>query len=120
MKPKILVVDDEPSLRMLMKEYLQSAGYEVNEASSGLEALKMIAGNKPDLIFLDVIMPQMTGLVVLKKIKELFPEIIIVMITALQEESTAREAIELGAYDYVTKPVDFKRIEQDFIKRLFD
>lgn len=119
MRPKILVVDDEPSVRMVMTEYFQSAGYQAMEAGSGMQALQMIARDVPDLVFLDIIMPQMSGLVVLEKIKKLFPEIVVVMITALQEESTAREAIQLGAYDYVTKPVNLRRLEEDFVKRLF-
>ena len=119
MSPKILIVDDEPYVRNSIAEYLQGQGYQASEAGSGLEALKMIAQDKPDLVFLDVLMPQMNGLLVLEKIKTLFPEIVVVMVTAVQEESNAREAIRLGAFDYVTKPINLQTLEQDYIKRIF-
>jgi len=107
---RILVVDDDSSLRSVMKMQLEEAGYEVMLASDGAEALKLLAGVKPHLIITDLNMP-MSGLELLRRISEeveVPPTLII--ITAYGSVETAVQAMKMGAYDYVTKPLDFEAL----------
>jgi DNA-binding NtrC family response regulator len=101
----ILVVDDEETLCTLFSDAL-SQGYRVLTASNGGKALQLAREENPDLILLDIKMPGMDGIEVLKKIKKLREEIVVIMLTGYGTLETAREAMKLGAYDYVTKPVD--------------
>jgi len=102
---KILVVDDElsvrDSLRMIFKK-----DYTVIAAGSAKEAWERILSDEPDLIFLDIIMPQKDGMELLKEIRESQPSTPVVMLTATKTLKTAVEAMKLGAYDYITKPFD--------------
>jgi len=101
----ILVVDDEvgarESLRMVLK-----TDYEVSLAKDAEEAFQKIAKQSPDVILLDIILPDMDGLKVLEKVKQKDPGAIVIMITATKTVKTAVEAMKLGAYDYITKPFD--------------
>jgi DNA-binding NtrC family response regulator len=101
----ILIVDDEvgarESLRMILKN-----DYEVFSAKDAEEAFLQIKAHSPDVILLDIILPDLDGLKVLERIKQNDPDIIIIMITATKTVKTAVEAMKLGAYDYVTKPFD--------------
>lgn len=117
--PKILVVDDEGAVRQLVCDFLQLKGYQTLQAVDGQHALQVIRKENPDLVLLDILMPQMNGLEALRQIKKEFPNTVVVMITALHQEETAKEAIELGAYDYMIKPVNFQLLEEQIIKRLF-
>ena len=108
-QPTILVVDDEQSIRESFKLIL-SDKYNIITAASGEAAAKYSADSKIDLIFLDIRMPGMDGLETLKKIKEIIPDQLIVMITAVNDVQKASEAIKMGAYDYVVKPFDVENI----------
>lgn len=110
--PRVLVVDDEPDARELLQEFLAGKGYEVLTASDGEEALQRVEAERPHLIFLDVRMPKMDGLEVLKRVREIDQEVGVIMVTALREEEIGRQALELGAFDYITKPLDLKYLEQ--------
>jgi DNA-binding NtrC family response regulator len=101
----VLVVDDEVGARESLKMILKS-DYEVDLAKNAEEALKHIEHHAPDVILLDIILPDMDGLRVLEKVKQALPNQIIIMITATKTVKTAVEAMKLGAYDYVTKPFD--------------
>lgn len=104
---KILVVDDDQDFRWTMGNVLQAAGYRVIQAQDGREAMSLLEKDIPDLILLDYRMPGETGLKVAAKIiKKRGSEIPIIMITAYSEVKSAVEAIKMGVYDYVTKPVD--------------
>lgn len=104
MKQKILIADDDTSLRRVLEYNLTAAGYEVTALSSGEEALAAFKGVSPDLVITDMKMPGMDGMQLLKKLKELSPEILVVMITAFGTVDVAVEAMKAGAYDYITKP----------------
>ena len=104
MKPKILVIDDDASLRRVLEYNLQQAGYDVIAASSGNEGLSLFGEEKPALVITDMKMPGMTGLEVLAAIKEGSPETLVIIITAFGTVDVAVEAMKLGAYDYITKP----------------
>ena len=102
----ILVVDDEFSVRDSLFKWFREDGYNVDTAENATEALKKIQESKWDLILLDIKMPGMDGMELQKRIKEIDPNIIIIMITAFASVDTAVQALKVGAYDYVTKPID--------------
>jgi len=109
---KVLVVDDEPEAVELLVEFLSSKGYEVLTATSGEEALRRVKEDRPHLVLLDIRMPKMSGLEVLKRIREIDAEMGIIMVTAVNEEDVGRQALELGAFDYIVKPLDLKYLER--------
>jgi len=104
MKPKILIIDDDTSLRRVLEYNLQEAGYQVSAAASGEEGLRLFAEEAPALVITDMKMPGMDGMQVLKSIKERSPETLVIVITAFGTVDVAVEAMKLGAYDYITKP----------------
>ena len=103
---KILVVDDEETVRMLFQRILQAAGYDVVTAADGKEALSGIADGDIDVVLLDINMPGLSGIDVLGKISTDWPNVCVIMITAVADVQTAVAAMKLGAYDYITKPFD--------------
>ena len=103
-KGRILVIDDEDIVRTSCSRALVPAGYEVKAAKNGLEGLKMISDEKFDLVLTDLKMPDMDGIEVLKRIKEEWPEIEVIIITGYQTVDTAVKSIKLGAFDYIEKP----------------
>src|SRR6058998_2740225 len=102
-KPVVLVVDDEPQILRVIRASLPLRGYEVITASSGEEALDQISKQVPDLIILDLVMPEMSGLDVCRRVRE-FSAVPIIVLSAKGSESDKVEALDLGADDYVTKP----------------
>jgi DNA-binding NtrC family response regulator len=107
MKPyKILIVDDELSVRSSLEEWFLEDGFKVVTAESGEQALNIMHSGPYDLILLDIKMPGMDGITLQRKIKEIDPQAIIIIMTAYASVDTAVEALKLGAFDYVTKPFD--------------
>jgi len=102
--PRILVVDDEPSMREMLRIVLRKDGYDVLLASNGREALDLLGRERIDLLLSDISMPDVNGVEVLRAAKEASPEIVAFMMTAFASTSTAVEAMRLGAVDYFTKP----------------
>ena len=105
-KEKILIVDDEKIVRESLLHWFEEDGYDVEAAENGETALKMFDKNKYDLLLVDMKMPGIGGLELLKKIKEIDKETIVILITAFASVPSAITALKDGAYDYVTKPVD--------------
>ena len=103
-KIKILAVDDEETVRVLLQRILQAAGYDVITAANGKEALSVIAGGGIDVALLDINMPGLSGVDVLAKIRVDELDLCAVMVTAVADVQAAVEAMKLGAYDYITKP----------------
>ncbi len=112
-KPLILVVDDNKNIRMLIKAQVMSMGYNTIEAENGKIALEKVVKERPDLILLDVMMPEKDGFAVAREIKEnkQTRHIPIIMVTARTEFESKTTGIECGADDYITKPIDFKNLE---------
>jgi two-component system response regulator PilR (NtrC family) len=110
-KEKILVVDDEQSMREFLDIMLKKEGYKVSLASNGEEVLKLAERDIFDLILMDIRMPKLDGISVLKKVKTLSPETIVIMITAYASADTAIKAMKEGAYDYITKPFKVDEIK---------
>ena len=111
LKDKILVVDDEQSMREFLEIMLKKEDYKVSLASNGEEVLKLLERDIFDLVLLDVRMPKMDGIAVLKRIKALAAETIVIMITAYASHDTAVKAMKEGAYDYITKPFKIDEIK---------
>ena len=109
---KVLVVDDEPAAVELLVEFLSSKGYEVLTATNGEEALQRVKEDRPHLVLLDIRMPKMDGMEVLRRIREIDPEMGVIMVTAVNEEDVGRKALEMGAFDYIVKPLDLKYLER--------
>jgi two-component system response regulator PilR (NtrC family) len=104
MKSRILVVDDEESIREFLEIMLKKEGYEVTLAEDGQKAKDLLAKKTFDMIISDLQMPNVTGIELLKHVKDAYPEIVFMMITAFGTTETAVEAMKMGAYDYITKP----------------
>ena len=104
----VLVVDDDADVRALVSELLTRAGYEVSEAPNGREALKSLFDERPDLVLLDISMPELDGWATLDRIREL-SDVPVVMLSALGAELEKVRALRAGADDYVTKPFGRQR-----------
>ncbi len=109
-RTKILVVDDDVSLRRVMQLQLEEAGYDVVTASGARVAMTLMAEHAPSLVITDLKMPEVSGMELLKMIRAGHPETTVVMVTAFGTVQTAVEAMKAGAYDYITKPVDYDEL----------
>ncbi len=108
---RILIVDDALFMRRLIREALEPVGFEiVGEAENGLEALKIYDAEKPDLMTLDIIMPEMDGIQVLQEIRKKYPDAKIIMITAVDQRDCMLKAMSLGVSDFIVKPFDDTRV----------
>lgn len=119
MDKKIMIVDDAAFMRMMIKNSLSTKGYENTlEAADGAEALEMYKNEKPDLVIMDITMPNMDGLEALKAIRAHDAGAKIVMCSAMGQESMVVEAIRCGAQDFIVKPFKADRILQTVAKIL--
>jgi DNA-binding response OmpR family regulator len=112
MAGRVLVVDDDPGTVELLQEFLEGKGYEVFTAGNGAWALRKVKEERPHLVLLDVMMPKMDGLEVLRQIREIDQTIGVIMVTGVNEEAVGRKAVELGAFDYIVKPLDLPYLER--------
>src|SRR5580693_6262915 len=105
----LLLVDDEALNRDMLSRRLEHHGFRVDVAGDGPSALKSVAARRPDLVLLDIMMPGMTGVEVLQALRVTYPanQLPVIMVTALKDSDEVVEALNLGANDYITKPVDF-------------
>jgi DNA-binding response OmpR family regulator len=109
---KILVVDDDLEVRMATRDFLSSKGYEVVVAEGGREALRMLDASPPDVVLLDVAMPDMDGMETLKRIVATHPAVPVIMVTANADIEITSKVLQLGAADYVPKPFDLDYLDQ--------
>ena len=110
MSASILIVDDEEAIRTSLRSILEDEGYEVAVAATGAEALKIYGTDPPDLMILDIWMPEMDGLETLRRVKEFVPATQVMMISGHGSVETAVKAIKLGAYDYIEKPLSLENV----------
>jgi len=110
MKPRILVIDDEPAIRDSLKMVLEYEGYEVMQAATGDEGVKLVERESPDLVFLDIKKPGMDGMEVLQKLKHMVENTPIVVFSGHGTINAAVEATRLGAFDFIEKPLDTNRL----------
>src|ERR1700732_640787 len=116
-KEKILVVDDEPSIRKYLQTLLEVDGYEVETVSSGREAIaKVNGGERPDFIILDVLMPELNGIETLKELMQADRSLNVIMLSCSNEVGTVVEAIRIGAHDYLTKPFEKTELDAAMLK----
>lgn len=112
---KVLIVDDAAFMRYMIKSTVVNNGYEVvGEAKNGLEAIKMYTGLKPDIVTMDITMPDMTGIEALKEIIKIDPSAKVIMVSAMGQEAMVKEAIISGAKNFIVKPYT----ETNFLKVL--
>ena len=110
---KILLVDDAAFMRMMIKDILIKNGFAVcGEGQDGVEAIEKFKALMPDLVIMDITMPNMDGLTALKAIKKDYPQAKIVMCSAMGQESMVIEAVKLGALDFIVKPFKPERLLQ--------
>ena len=107
----VLIVDDEQTLARSAKAFLADHGYDAEVATSGEKAMELLENLQPDVVFADVRLPGMSGLDLLKRIREFDPVIPVIMVTAYGSIEGAVEAVKLGAFDYVKKPVDLEELK---------
>ncbi len=118
MKPLILVIDDEEAIRLFLAATLEDEDYEVITAGTGAEGLELARERVPDLVLLDLMLPDMSGIQVLGGLKSAMPHICVIMITAYRETDTAVQAMKLDAFDYVNKPINLDRLLKVVAKAL--
>ena len=112
---RLLIVDDALIMRMKIREIATSAGWTVvAEATNGLEAVQLFQQHRPDLVTLDMVMPEMDGLTALRTIRASHPEANIVMVSAVNQKDKLRECIAEGAMDFVVKPFDSEHLRSFF------
>ena len=108
---KILIVDDAAFMRMMIKDILTKNGYEIAaEAENGQKAVEKYAETKPDLVLMDITMPEMDGIQALKKIKEIDGGANVIMCSAMGQQAMVIEAIQSGAKDFIVKPFQAERV----------
>ncbi len=108
---KILVIDDEKSIRNVLKDVLEYEKYQVDTVENGIKGLEKIRNESPDLILCDIKMPEMDGVEVLEKAMEIDPELTFIMITGHGDVDLAVASFKKGAYDFIQKPLDLKRLQ---------
>lgn len=108
---QILVVDDETPVRRVLERFLKEMGFDVIAAEDGPRALSQFRRHKPDMVLLDIVMPGINGIEVLRQMRQESPNACVIMLTALDDEEIGRKALEAGARDYLTKPIQFVQLE---------
>jgi len=109
---KILVVDDEPGIIEVARLYLESEGYDVVTADSGVSLLSVIGEAEPNIVLLDIRMPDIDGLQCLRQIRSEYPDTEVIMMSGFATRQMAQKALELGAFDYLGKPLSFSHLIQ--------
>lgn len=117
---KMLIVDDEQGVLDELSEVFSEYGYSIDTATNGKDALARIAENPPEVMLLDIRMPGMDGLETLKRAMEIRPGLGVIMVSAVQEEHLAKQAMELGAFDYITKPVDLNYLRTSVVIKMIN
>jgi len=109
-RKRILIVDDEPLIAEVLGEHFKAA-YDVETALNGTDALAAVLRQRPDVMLLDINMPRMNGVEVLKDVKKIDESIPVIMVTANEQVSVAADALRSGAFGYVPKPFDFRYLD---------
>jgi DNA-binding response OmpR family regulator len=115
---RILVVEDEKETREFLSEFLTLRGYHVLTACDGLEALTTVKNERPHIVLLDIRMPGLDGIEVLRRIRALDKEVGVIMVTAVKDEKVGEYALKLGASDYITKPINLDDLEKSVYAKL--
>jgi two-component system, NtrC family, nitrogen regulation response regulator NtrX len=114
----ILVVDDEEAIREVLIEFLSSHGYAAQGAENGKEAIQMARSLSPQVVLLDIAMPGMNGIETLKRLRQESPQSAVIMISGHADNDQALQALDLGAYDFIQKPLDFRYLERTLLAKI--
>ena len=106
----VLVVDDEPTICSLMNVFLTQRGFQVRTANTGEDALVMFCESYPDIVLLDISMPGMRGIDVLRRMKAIYADCGVIMLSAYGDDETIQEAMDMGAYCYIQKPMELTEL----------
>jgi DNA-binding response OmpR family regulator len=109
---RVLVVDDEPIILEILMEFLTAQGYEVMGTHGAADAFTMMEVALPDALLLDINMPLVDGMTALRRVRALYPDLPVIMVTANTDEALAKDTLRRGAFDYVVKPFDFAYLAQ--------
>jgi len=115
----ILVADDDASIRSLLKQLLADEGFAVLEAATGSEVVEKVKDSVPDLVIMDIRMPELDGIEALSRVKTINPRTAVLIMTAFGSSNMAIRAMELGAFDYITKPFELDKISHT-VKRVLE
>ncbi len=119
MSKTVLIVDDAAFMRMMIKDILNKNGFEVvGEAENGVQAIEQYKELQPDLVTMDIIMPEMDGVAALKEIKQMDPSSIVIMCSAMGQQAMVIDAIQAGAKDFIVKPFQADRVLEAINKAL--
>lgn len=117
--PRVLIVDDAAFMRMMLKDILTKNGYQIaGEAPNGLKAVELYKLEKPDVVTMDITMPEMDGIQALKEIKAVDPNARVIMCSAMGQQAMVMEAIKSGAKDFIVKPFQPERVLESLKKVL--
>jgi two-component system chemotaxis response regulator CheY len=117
MSKRIMIVDDAIFMRMKLKDIVEKNGYEVvAEAQNGAEAIEKYKSERPEIVTMDITMPEMNGIEALKGIKRIDPHAKVVMCSAMGQQAMVMEAIQAGATDFIVKPFETDRVLDSLIK----
>jgi len=115
---KIMIVDDEIEICEFLGEFFKDRHYDVITASSGIDAIQKVTNENPQILLLDITMPGINGLQVLKEVKMKNPKIKVIMVTATESNDAISEAFRLGADNYITKPLSLEELERDVNEKI--
>jgi DNA-binding response OmpR family regulator len=116
----MVIVDDEQEVLDELAEVFGEYGYEIDTATGGEEALRKVKEKRPHVMLLDIRMPGMDGIEVLRRAREADPSLGVIMVTAVMEENLAKEAMTLGAFDYITKPIDLDYLRTSVVIKIIN
>ena len=107
---RIMIIEDDKEMRSLLKDFFEEEGFEIDSASNGVDALRMLSGDHFDLVITDIQMPGLTGLDILPRIRRLKPETPIIVMTAYGSDEVRRRSLERGATTYLEKPIRLSKL----------
>ena len=115
---KILIVEDEEDVRNVLTDFLADEGYIMLQAGDGLQGIEVAKKELPDLVLLDMRLPKMSGLDVIRELRANQPNVPILVLSGVKDLETAKQALRLGAYDYVVKPIQLETLLRDYVTPL--
>ena len=118
--PRILVVDDEKEIRTLLSLFFTKKNYQVRTAVTAEEAIRILETESMDAVLLDTVLPGMSGLEALSRIRTRWPGLPVVMVSGQDDEEVAKETLKAGAFDYVVKPLNFDYLERTIYLKLVE
>lgn len=116
---RILVIEDDESIRVALRDFLGWMGLEVSLCAHGREALSLVNKHKPQIVLLDLKMPDIDGVKVLESLRASHPEIAVMLISGNKDAELARRCMEMGACDYFTKPFDLNYLQKSIVTRMW-